>query len=128
MFDVPNICTYSNIKLPQIAVIQLSAFAHEIKGFESEEEYFNAQESEMKFAVESFIPSGLFKPDGESTMPPVAQAIFSGRIIDTQKYTNAHINKEYIWANLIVLSHQSLLVVIAFHNLFPNTQARDRWI
>ena len=106
VFDVPNICTYSNIKLPQIVIIQLSAFAHEIKGFESEEDYFNARESEMKFAVESFIPSGLFNPDGESTMSPVAQAIFSGRIIDTQKHINAHTNKEYVWAKVSVLGDE----------------------
>jgi hypothetical protein len=86
--------------------LQLSAFAHDIKGFQSEEEYFNAQEGEMKFAVESFIPSGLFKPDGESATPPVAQAIFSGRIIDTQKRTNAYTNKAYVWAKVSVLGDE----------------------
>lgn len=106
VFDVPDIYTYGRIKLPQIAVIQLTAFAHEIKGFESEEEYFNAQEGDMKFAVESFIPSGLFKPDGETTTPPVAQAIFSGRIIDTEKCVNGHTNKEYIWAKISVLGDE----------------------
>ncbi len=106
VFDVPDICTYGNIKLPQVAVIQLTAFAHELKGFETEEKYFNAQESEMKFAVESFIPSGLFKPDGETTTPPVAQAIFSGRIIETENRVNVHTNKEYIWAKISVLGDE----------------------
>ncbi len=106
VFDVPDICTYGNIKLPQVAVIQLTAFAHELKGFESEKEYFNAQEGEMKFAVESFIPSGLFKPDEETTTPPVAQAIFSGRIIETENRVNEHTNKEYIWAKISVLGDE----------------------
>ncbi len=72
----------------------------------SEEEYFNAQESDMKFAVESFIPSGLFKPDGETTTPPVAQAIFSGRIIETKNRTNGHTAKEYFWAKISVLGDE----------------------
>ncbi len=106
VFDTPDICTYDNIKLPQVVVLQLAAFAHDIKGYKSEEEYFNAQEGEMKFAVESFIPSGLFKPDGETTTPPAAQAIFSGRIIDTQKCTNAYTNKVYVWAKVSVLGDE----------------------
>ena len=106
VFDVPDICIYDNIKLPQAVVLQLSAFAHDIKVFTSEGEYFNAQEGEIKFAVESFIPSGLFKPDGEATTPPVAQAIFSGRIIDTQKRTNSYTNKVYIWAKVSVLGDE----------------------
>ena len=106
VFDVPDIYTYSSIKLPQVANIQLSAFAHEIKGFESEEEYFNAQDSEIRFAVESFIPSGLFHPDGESTVPPEALAIFSGRVIDTEKYINGLTNEEYIWAKVTVMGDE----------------------
>lgn len=106
VFDVPDIWTYNNIKLPQVVVIQLSAFAHEIKGFETEKEYFEAQEGEMKFAVESFIPSGLFEPDGKCTIPPTANAIFSGRIIDTQKRTNTHTNSEYVWAKVSILGNE----------------------
>lgn len=104
VFDVPDICTYNNIKLPQVVVLQLSAFAHEIKGFESEKEYFDTQEGEIKFEVESFIPSGLFKPDGKSTIPPTANAIFSGRI--THKRINTHTGKEYIWAKVSILGNE----------------------
>lgn len=106
VFDVPDICAYENIKLPQIVLVQLTAFAHEIKGFVTEDDYFNAQKSEMKFAVESFIPSGLFQPDGEATIPPVAQVIFSGRIIDTVKCVNSHTSKEYLWAKVTVLGDE----------------------
>jgi hypothetical protein len=45
---------------PKDQDIQLSAFAEEIEVFDSEEDFNSSQTSELKFATQSFIPSGLF--------------------------------------------------------------------
>ena len=88
VFDVPDYRTYDDIKLPCIVSAQIAAFAHELKAFEKDEAYEASQPEEIKFAPESFIPSGLFTPEGESTEPPQAYAVFAGHVLDTAILTN----------------------------------------
>jgi hypothetical protein len=103
VFDAPNFAVYEGISLPQLATVQIAAFAHEIAVFESETEYFDSQDSEMKFAAESFIPSGLFSPDGEANVFLSAQAIFSGRILECQKKKNEFTCNNYWWIKVGLL-------------------------
>ena len=74
VFDVPN----SKIFEPQLGSVvhvQLAAFAHELRSYESVKAFDRSQPKEIKFASQSFIPSGLFSAAGEATVPPEAHAI-----------------------------------------------------
>lgn len=97
VIDTPNMAMYDNIKVPQILEFQITAFAHEIKAYANDEEFNASQEGEPKFASESFIPSGLFSPDGKSTNPPEALAIFNGHIVHVKELTNPVINDKFLW-------------------------------
>jgi hypothetical protein len=104
VFDLPDYDLHNDVQIPGLATIQLAAFAHELQGFESEGAYMAAQSSDMRFAVESFIPSGLFKPGSRGRRePPLAQAIFSGRVLVTQILTNPVTNQRFYWARVHTL-------------------------
>ncbi len=97
VFDAPDFQCYSALSLPAILEARIAAFAHELVVFRSEEEYMASQTGETKFAVQSFIPSGLFRPDGESIDPPEANAMFTGRILEAEMRTNELMNKPFQW-------------------------------
>lgn len=103
VFDVPDYLLYSNLSLPIVVNVQLAGFAHELQAFESEEHYKASQTEEPKFASESFIPAGLFTPDGESTQPPQAYAIFSGYVLQTARLTNPATGGTFYWAHVRTL-------------------------
>ena len=77
---------------------RIAAFAHELSLFPSVEAYETAQTGDIKFASQSFIPSGLFSPAGEKTEPPEAHAIFTGHIRKVEERTNELTNKGFWWA------------------------------
>ena len=89
VFDMPDMadCKFS---FPEIREVQLAAFAHELSIFRDDKEYDDSQEGETKFAAESFIPSGLFIPDGEQTGPPRAMAVFTGHVLTAGKLKNTY--------------------------------------
>lgn len=101
VFDVPNsqLCTP---RLPAIVQVQLAAFAHELQTYESEEAYEQSQ-PEIKFASESFIPTGLFSPGGEITQPPQSHAIFTGHVLKTALLTNPVTDEIFCWAKVRTL-------------------------
>lgn len=89
VFDMPDLTSYK-FAFPQIEKVQLSAFAHELSVYKDDEEYDHSQAGDPKFASESFIPSGLFFPDGKQMTPPQATAIFTGHILCVEKIQNAY--------------------------------------
>jgi hypothetical protein len=86
--------------LPAVGDVQIAAFAHELSVFRSEREFQDSQTGELKFATESFIPSGLFTPGGETTDPPRAHAVFTGRILEAGTRWNALMNRPFRWATV----------------------------
>src|SRR5262245_18747867 len=72
VFDAPDYDLYQAMTLPRILETQIAGFAHEIDCYANEADYYAAQDNEIKFASESFIPSGLFTPQGADTVPPEA--------------------------------------------------------
>ena len=58
----------------------------------------NVVELVVESASQSFIPSGLFSPGGETTEPPLASAIFTGHIRAAEVRTNEVTGAEYFWA------------------------------
>src|SRR2546423_1089017 len=54
LFDVPDYELTGAVAVPSIREVQLTAFAHELKAYESAEAYDAAQSGTVKFAAESF--------------------------------------------------------------------------
>lgn len=82
VFDLPDFRSNEIKEFPAIREIQLTAFAsNDFQIFESEEDYYKAQAEEPHMASKSFIPSGLFSPDGtEADTPPRPIGMFVGEI------------------------------------------------
>ncbi|HYE14613.1 MAG TPA: hypothetical protein VD968_09255 [Pyrinomonadaceae bacterium] len=103
VFDAPDYKLHDDLNLPAISRARLAAFAHELQSFESDESYERSQPGEVKFAPESFIPSGLFTPGGESPEPPQAYAIFTGHVLETAILANPVTGSEFCWAKVSTL-------------------------
>jgi hypothetical protein len=102
VFDVPDY-QLRRVELPTIRQVQLAAFAHELQSYQSDEAYDASQAEEMKFASESFIPSGLFSPGGAATEPPLAHARFTGHVRETSIVTNPVTGNSFCWAKVRTL-------------------------
>jgi hypothetical protein len=98
VFDVVDNARYGRLQLPSVAESQIAAFSHEVTTYVSVDEFTASQTGDIKFASQSFIPSGLFSPEGESTNPPQANAIFAGHILDAKTKTNDFSGETYYWA------------------------------
>lgn len=98
VFDVVDFDRLGDIALPTIAKAQIAAFAHEVSVYQTVHSYNESQTGELKFASQSFIPSGLFANGGESAEPPNSLAFFTGHIIATELKTNSLTRAQYYWA------------------------------
>jgi hypothetical protein len=103
VFDTPDYHLHSALSLPSVVSVQLSAFAHELQSYESDQAYDESQPEEIKFASESFIPSGMFAPEGDSIDPPLAYAIFAGHVLETSIITNPATDNAFIWTKVRTL-------------------------
>lgn len=100
VFDVPDFRAVPNFAFPQTIEIQLTAFAsNDFQIFENEKDFYDAQETEPKFASKSFIPSGMFLPDEEATRiePPRPIGIFAGEIKAFELKTNELSGEKFYW-------------------------------
>jgi hypothetical protein len=99
VFDAPDASVHGKLRLPSIVTVQIAAFAHEISIHASLADYEASREArELKFASRSFITSGLFSPDGTSTEPPQAHAIFTGHVLESATRSNALTGNAFHWA------------------------------
>lgn len=97
VFDLPDAGVYSDLEIPAIAEAQIAAFAHDIAFFESEATYEASQDPDgVRFASRSFVPSGLFQA-ADSTND-LAQAIFTGHVLQSSVRTNAISQAQFYWA------------------------------
>ena len=85
VFAVPDYRTLDGMRVPAAARVQLAAFAHELEVHPSEEAYLASQQTELKFAPESFIPSGMFGDEGQA---PVPLALINGHVLAAERRTN----------------------------------------
>lgn len=98
VFHVPNAKVYTQVKFPQDLDIQLTAFAQEMSVFANETAFQESQaEEEVSWATQSFIPSGLFSPEGGHDDAPKAYAIFTGVIKEFELKTNAFTQESFYW-------------------------------
>jgi hypothetical protein len=103
VFDTPDFRLCDSVKLPCIVEAQIAAFAHELSAFENDELYKAAQSEGLRFAAESFIPSGLFTEDLKSAEEPEAYAILTGHVIKTVLRINPVTKSEFLWAKVQTL-------------------------
>ena len=111
VFDAPDYDRHERLKLPCLFDVQLAAFAHSLVAFDSEHAFQAAQDPEARFPVESFIPAGLFSPDGSPTEPPVAFAVLSGRVLTTRLHENPITGANFRSARIRTLGGELDLVV-----------------
>lgn len=98
VFDVPDFRVNINLEFPQNRKVQLTAFASsEFQVFASEQDYYDSQTTEIKFAAKSFVPSGLINLDADTTQPPLAFGIFAGEIKEFELKTNELTNERFYW-------------------------------
>lgn len=100
VFDAPDFLTVGRIDFPQTLEIQLTAFAsNDFKIYADENEYYDSQDSEPKFAARFFIPSGLFLPDERNTPlePPRPIGTFAGVIKEFELKTNQLSKEKFYW-------------------------------
>jgi hypothetical protein len=99
VFDAPDAATYSDLEVPSIAEAQVTAFAHELALFDSEEAYDSSQTGDdVRFASRSFVPSGILSSGGQSNVSPAAEAMFTGQILLAESRTNAMTGMPFWWA------------------------------
>ncbi len=126
MFEVPNFHALPQFKFPKITHIQLSAFAYEVTCFDNEEEFNESDKAKLKgddknsppirFAPESFIPSGSFHKEGAS---PIAEAMFTGRIIKYENKVNDFTKNPFVWLSVKTLGGE--IDIVAEKELFNKT-------
>jgi hypothetical protein len=97
VFDVPSY-QLQDPGLGTVVVVQLAAFAHELESYKTVDEYERSQLDTPAFASQSFIPSGLFSPNGGDTVPPQAYAIFTGHVLEASLKTNPVSGNEFCWS------------------------------
>lgn len=93
LFQLPDFYHVSkNLPLPYDGKAQITAFAHEVEFFATEDEYSASQTGETKFAPTFFVPTGLFAPEGEEPQP---YAMFAGKILEHNRLTNPASDLEF---------------------------------
>lgn len=110
VFDAPDFCRHSGLTLPYLASIQLAAFAHEIDVYDSVDAFDETQTGEVRFASQSFIPSGMFTPEGGETDPPEAYGMFTGHVVQSARKRNEVTDQAFHWA--LVESHGASFDVV----------------
>ena len=100
VFDMPDFLVANHLRLPYRADLQIAAFGQQVDCYDSPEAHGEAQDGETKFASESFIPAGLFSPDGESTTPPTAHAIMAGTVLAAEERVNSWTGTRFYYCQL----------------------------
>ena len=118
--DIPDMKVH-NITYPKTCNIQLSAFAHNIDIYESEEDYDKKNTSEPKFAMEHFIPTGLFADEGQQA---TAHAMFGGIIKTAEKRKNPVTGLEFYHA--LVKTFGGEIDVVISPDLIENGTALEK--
>jgi hypothetical protein len=99
VFEMPDLKGYGPFQLPKVTEIQLSAFGHDVTLYDSEMAFAEGQGSEVKFAAQSFIPTGLFNANDneESNQPIAATGLFAGTITHYERKQNEMTGHLFYW-------------------------------
>lgn len=104
VFDVPNFLQHHELNLPAVVPVQLAVFAHHVRAYRNVAEFSLAQHNdEIQFDAQSFVPTGLFTPDGNPNPNPAPYAFLTGTVLSTQSYTNPSTGLSFLWARVSTL-------------------------
>ncbi len=106
VFDLPDYDTYHSVLLPCTVHVQLAAFAYRLQGFVSEEAFVASQREVPGSAPESFIACGLSTAEGKLKETPSADAIISGRILESANLLNPVTGQKFYWALIRTLGSE----------------------
>ncbi|RYY99335.1 MAG: hypothetical protein EOO11_05325 [Chitinophagaceae bacterium] len=125
VFDAPDFNTIGEIRYPKDFSIQLAAFAREIELYDDEPAFEEQQHgigegaSEVGFAAQSFIPTGLFSEEENST--PEATGLFAGIIKEWELRSNEHTGATFYWLLVETLGCE---VDVVFDPIFTDKEPR----
>jgi hypothetical protein len=103
VFDTPNYHIYDGLSLPRVNAAQLTAFAFEMTGYETEEEFDEAyppDEEGFCWDYKHLVPACMTTPRGEGGELQVASAEVSGFVKDTAIITNPITGHDFCWARV----------------------------
>ncbi|PYT00244.1 MAG: hypothetical protein DMF65_08650 [Acidobacteria bacterium] len=103
VFDTPYFHRYDDLQLPRLAVVQLAAFALDMRGFEDEDEYDEANpanEEGYRWDYKHFFPSCVLNPRGEDNELQLAGTEVSGYVLDSGIITNPVTGLDFCWAKV----------------------------
>ncbi|MCB9046867.1 MAG: hypothetical protein H6550_12115 [Chitinophagales bacterium] len=92
VFDMPDYRLVDIAEIKGVHKVQITAFAQQIDMYDTEDEFYNSQSSDIKFSSQSFIPSGLFTEKEFR-----AEGSLSGRIIDFSRLQNQYTKTFFYW-------------------------------
>lgn len=101
VFDVPNYLQHNDLQLPAIVPVQLAAFAHQVRAYRNAAEFELAHyQDDIQFPTKSFVPTGLFNPDGTLNANPLPYAFITGVVVATRTFTNPFTALRFLWAQV----------------------------
>jgi hypothetical protein len=103
VFDTLHYHRYDGLRLPRLSAVQLTAFAFEMNGYESEEEYDEANPADEDgycWDYKHFVPLYMVSPSNEGGELQDAGAEVSGFVLDTAIITNPLTGHDFCWAKL----------------------------
>jgi hypothetical protein len=113
VFRVPDFARHNTLKLPVDTDVQIAAFPHSVSAYASDAEYAAGVEGKAHLATEAFIPSGTFKPSGESIVPPQPYAIINGHVLRAALCRNPVTGLHFHWAQVRTYGGEYDIVVDA---------------
>jgi hypothetical protein len=103
VFDTPNYHSYDGLSLPRVNAVQLTAFAFEMTGYETEEEFDEAYPPDGEgfcWGYQHFVPACMITPRGEGGELQPASAEVSGFVRDTAIISNPVTGHDFCWARV----------------------------
>lgn len=99
VFDAPDYLMHAGDNFPKTAKVSLTAFASQIKVFESKEDFFLDDEDEFP-STTSFISGGISKFSTEEKEKPEAYAVFTGTVQSAKLIENPETLMNFYWISV----------------------------
>jgi hypothetical protein len=125
VFMSPAYRTTGEITLPGTVDIQLTAFAQEIAFFATEGDFYAAQQSEVRFSSQSFIPASKPGMPGNETDNEqlIALAYITGIVKEVNVRRNDWNAQAFFW--LVVDTYGGKIDIVADMRLFETVPVAD---
>ena len=97
VFDCANFRSIAGAAPPALGSVQLAAFALTADSYLTEEEFDAAQDPQMQYASQSFIPIGMF---GDGRSPAESTAMFTGKVLAAETRRNSLTDGAFQWVKV----------------------------